>query len=87
MEIDKLIIKLEKKNYVVKYKSIAGNNFEKNIIFLVESLIKPLIIVINSTELTDKIEEIINKYNIKRIIIENKQKDTFNNYDKFYLNY
>lgn len=87
MKIEKLIIKLEKKNYVVRYKNIAGYDFEKNIIFLVESLIKPLILVINSYELTDKIEEILNKYNIKRIVVENKQNDTFNNYDKFYLNY
>jgi hypothetical protein len=87
MDIEKMIIKLEKNNYVVRYKNISGYDFEKNIIFLIEALIKPLILIINRSELTDKIEEIINKYNIKNVIFEDIKKDTFNNYDKFYLNY
>jgi hypothetical protein len=90
MDLEKLVIKLEKQNYVVKYKFTAGNDFEKNIAFLVESLTKPIILLINENELTTDVENILNKYNIKSIIVENKKKMyniKVNNIDLFYLNY
>jgi MinD superfamily P-loop ATPase len=90
MDLEKLVINLEKENYVVKYKFTAGNDFEKNIAFLVESLTKPIIILINKYELTSEVENILNKYKIKTIIVENIKNHNnieVNNIDLFYLNY
>jgi hypothetical protein len=90
MDLEKLVINLEKENYVVKYKSISGSDFENNIAFLVLSLIKPLILIINRSELTNNVDEIIKKYDIKMIIIENINNNNLgviNNIDLFYLNY
>ena len=86
--MNNLIKKLEETNYVVNYNFISGEDFKNNILFLIEALTKPILLIIERNDINSKIKEIINDYNIKYIITENNKNINRNDkYDKFYLNY
>jgi hypothetical protein len=86
--MNNFIKNLEETNYVVNYNFISGEDFKNNILFLIEALTKPILLIIERNDINSKIKEIINDYNIKYIITENSKNINRNDkYDKFYLNY
>ena len=89
MDIENFMKKIEEKYYVINYRFMAGNDFKNNILFLIETLIRPIFLIIERNEMNSYLEDIINEYNIK-YIIKNSSNFYINSndkYDKFYLNY
>jgi hypothetical protein len=80
---------LEIHSHVVEYKYIKGKDFKENMLFLEESLLKPLVLLIEEKEYINIKNILLNllNANLKLYVMENKINNihTFDILDKYYL--
>jgi hypothetical protein len=80
---------LEIQSHVIEYKYIKGKDFKENMLFLEESLLKPLVLLIEEKDykyIKNNLQQILNT-NLKLYVINTHNNYTIDIIDKYYLDY